>query len=289
MPSQWRRIPKDDGAVTNSADTTETQIGVGITVPSWAKSIKAIRICHTLITLTTDEEIAGYIRIYNDNNTLEPLYLPLPIAQCLTGALGTHIGYEPIVVPLEASVTPNDTLRLACAYDAATTGVHTMHGYVLFSTLPAKFQMHAQKSAVQTQSTTSVTAAATPADIETIAGKVSGILGAWGYVVAGGGITAAQSVTGYVKIKCGALGWLEQEMPLNIQPSGLGTQITPNTKPVLMIHKSLIEDFPISGATILPFPEIFNLETRQTFTFVGYMDGTNTAAPTARFGLIWKE
>jgi len=233
MTIQWRRIPKDDGAVTNSADTTETQIGAGISIPNWARSIKAVRICHTLVTLTTDEEVAGYIRIYNDNNTLEPLFLPLPIAQCLTGALGTHQGYEPIVMPLEAGVSPNDTLRLACAYDAATTGVHTMHGYVLFSSAEPRFHIHADKSAVQTQSTTSVTPAATAVTIDTIVGKTSAIIGVWGYFVAGGGITAAQSVTGYVKIKSGATGWMEQELPLNIQPSGLGTQIQPNTKPVI--------------------------------------------------------
>jgi len=285
---QWKRLPDADADLTNSADTTETQIGAGIKVPNWARSIKAVRILHRLVTLTTDEEVAGYLRLNNDEETIDPLYLPLPIAQCLTGALGTHHGYEPIVFPLELAVTPNDIVRAYSAYDAATTGVHTMVAYLLFSSNPARFHLHAQKSAVQTQSTSSVTKAAAVATIATIAGKVSGLLGIWGYLVAGGGITAAQSVTGYVKILSDAAGWLEQNIPLNIQPSGLGTQISPNTKPVVAVHRDLLAEFDLQGVTKLPWPDIFPVSVPENFNFYGVMDGGNTAAPTGRFGLIWR-
>lgn len=291
MVMKWLRLPANDAALTASADTVETQIGTGITVPDWAHSIKALRICHTLLALTTDEEVCGYIHLYNDNNTLEPLYFPLPIAQALTGALGIHNGYEPIIMPIEAPVTPNDVVRAACAYDAATTGAHTMTAYVLFSSQSPRFHLHSQTAAIQTESTTSVTAATTPTNISTIAGKTNAILGAWGYVVAAGGITAAQSCTGYVHIKSSSLGWQEQEMPLNIQPSGLSTQITPATKPVMMLHKSIYQDVLPQGVTLEPFLEEFGLPSQAVtvFSFVGYMDGTNTAAPTMRFGLVWKE
>jgi hypothetical protein len=285
---QWARIPDLDVDLTASADTTETQIGTGIRIPNWAKSIIAVRILLRYLALTTQEEVCGYLRLNNDENTIEPLYLPLPIAQTMTGAIGTHFA-DPIVMPVEIPVTPNDILRAYTALDAATTGSHTMVVYVCFSSRAARFKMHSQKSAVQTLSTASVTRT-TVQTISTIAGRTSGIIGVWGYIVAGGNITAAESCTGYVLIESNAAGWLTQRLPLNLQGSGLSTQITPFTRPVISINKDIYaEMLDISGLTVLPFPDIFPVATAENFNFYGMADGGNTAAPTGRYGLIFKE
>lgn len=287
---QWVRLPDKDVAGTASNDTTETQIGTGFQIPPWAKSIKQIRIAHTLLALTTNESVSGYLRLYNDNNTLEPFYMPLPLAQTLTGAIGTHM-YKPAVYPVEIPVSTSDYIRAACAYDKATTGVHTMTCYALFTDKPANFQMHAQKSSLQTMSTSDVTYP-TVQTISTIAGKTSNILGFWGYHYPDGGITAGQTLTGYMAIRSNAAGWIDQRIPLNLYGSGLSTQITPPSEPVFAVmpyYDTNLYEF--SGAQRLAFPQAFPVPKQSTINFDLYAvpDGTNTGAPKARFGMIWQE
>lgn len=288
MTSKWSRIPANDAAETANADATETQLGTGINIPSWAKSVKAIKYQVKPMVLTTDEEVAGYVRLYNDNGTIEPLYLPLNIMQTLTGAIGTHIT-EAICMPLEVEVTGNDTLRAAMALDAAVTGAHTYSAEVLFSSEKARFKLHSDRTTVQALQTTSDTPAATAVSINTVSGKISAVVGAWGYMVAAGGITAGQSCLGRVKIKSAAKNWMEYELGLNLQASGLSTQIGTFTKPVIAVHKSLISEYPISGMTVVPFGEPLMLAEKQQFDFVGAMEGINTAAPAGRYGLMYIE
>lgn len=283
---QWARLPDADGALTASSDTTETQIGAGLRVPNWAKSIIAVKTIHTLLALTTQEATSGYLRLNNDENTIEPYYLPLPLCVTLTGAIGTHI-IEPLVVPTEIKITPNDILRAYSAFDAATTGVHTMTAYVCFSSREARFNTHIQKSNLQTLSQSAVTRP-TVQTISTISGKTSQILGAWGYAIAD--ITAAESQSAYALIESNAQGWLTQRIPLNYLGSGLSTQITPITKPAFAVNKELFnEQHMISGGQVEAFPDAFPCKTAENFNFYGMMDGANTVAPVGRFGLIWKE
>jgi hypothetical protein len=287
---QWIRLPDKDVASTASNDTTETQIGTGFQIPPWAKSIKAIRIAHTLLALTTNESVSGYLRLNNDGNDLEPFYLPLPLAQTLTGAIGTHM-YEPIVYPTEIPVTVSDYIRAYCAYDKATTGVHTMTAYALLTDQAAKFTMHAQKSALQTLSTTEVTMP-TVQTINTIANKTSGILGMWGYHYPDGGITAAQTATGYMLVRSNAQNWIDQRIPLNLYGSGLSTQITAPSKPVFASTPFWdTNTYEFSGITKLAFPSEFPIPKNAQigFDFYGLMDGVNTSAPKARYGLMWHE
>jgi len=283
---QWARLPDADGALTASADTTETQIGTGLRVPNWAKSIIAVKTIHTLLALTSQEGTSGYLRLNNDENTIEPFYLPLPLCKTLTGAIGTHV-IEPLVVPTEIKITPNDILRAYSAFDVATTGVHTMTAYVCFSSREARFNEHIQKSSLQTMSSSAVTRP-TVQTISTISGKTSQILGMWGYALAN--ITAAESQSSYALVESNAAGWLTQRIPLNYLGSGLSTQITPITRPAFAVHKELFNEQPhISGGQVEAFPDAFPCKTAENFNFYGMMDGGNTVAPYGRFGLIWKE
>ncbi len=282
---QWKRLPAADAAGTNSNDTTEVQIGAGLGVPSWAKSIRALHAKLTLLALTSDEEVAGYIRLANDEGGLDPLNFPLPIAQTLTGAIGTHIT-RPVTVPCFHSVVKHDTIRAYAAFDAGTTGVHTLQAYLLFSSKSVPFEMKAQKSAVIAASATANTEAGA-ATLSTIAGKTSGLLGFWAYITAAGGITVAQTPGGYVKIASDMKDWVTQRVSTNMLTSGLSTAVLGNTRPMVCAIEEVLKR--CDGVGKLPFPDIFPVDTKQDFDFTNYMDGTNTAAPGGRYGLLWKE
>lgn len=284
MTFKWMRLPDADAAGKASADTTEVEIG-NLTVPNWAKSILSMHVHLTYLRLTTDEEVAGYVRVHNDENTIDPLNFPLPVVQTLTGAIGTHIVF-PITYPAIHAVTPNDILRVSAALDAATTGVHTLQAYMLLSSKSAPFNLKAQKSAVVAASTTANTVAGA-ATLSTIANRTNGVLGFWNYIVAAGGITVDETVGGYITVKSSADGWQEQRIPTPQLASGLSTQITPITAPMICSVKELLDRFDFVSKT--PFPEIFPLTKKEDFNITNLMDGTNTAAPSMRYGMFWKE
>lgn len=281
---QWRRLPDADAAGTNTNDTTEVQIGTGLTVPTWARSIKAVHMHSILLALTTDEDVSGYFRLANDQGTIDPLNFPLPVITELAGAQGGHLHF-PMTIPCEHSVTPNDILRVYAALDSTSTGVHTLQAYILFSSSGPRFEMKAQKSAVVAASTTANTEAGA-ATIQTIAKKTRELLGVW-YYVNMTGVTAAQTVGGYVVLKSNAAGWLTQQFPTNLIPSGLGTDIPVITKPMFAVPPQLREY--LDGAGYIPFETPFPVGGRESFNFTNFMDGTNTNAPLLRYGLIWRE
>lgn len=281
---KWLRLPALHAAGTNTSDTTEVQIGTGLTVPNWAQSIRALAAHLVLLAATTTETVAGYIRLTNDNNTIDPMNFPLPLVTFLSGAIGPHNVLDHITCPAIHDVTPNDIVHAYTALDAATTGVHTIQAYILFSSHKAPFNVQAQKSAVIAGSQTANTEAGS-ATLETIANKVSAILGIWNYMYAYP--TAAQTCGGYVKVASAAEGWQEQLIPTNMIPSGLSTQVTPITRPLFCATEEILKE--LSGYEKLPFPDPFPIKTREGFVFTNYMDGTNTVAPAGRYGLIWKE
>lgn len=291
---QWVRLPDNDAGGTNSSDTTEVAIG-SIRVPEWAKGLIAAHIHITALALTTatatTELINGYFRLYNDKNTIDPLNLPLPMSVCLTGAIGTHNGPLTLTLPAFSKLEKNDTLRAAMAFDGTTTGVHTSQIYLLLSSEDAPFQLHADKTTVITSNTTANAASAANYTINTVAGRTNGILGAWGTLIAMP--TAAQTVSGYAKISSKSSGWVDQQIPLPTQPSGLSTQITPFTQPVWCTVPELVHNDRwgqlASQVTYLPWPAIFPTTAAETYNVRTYMDGTNTQAPIGRVGLIWKE
>jgi hypothetical protein len=285
MVMQWKRLPDNDAAGKASSDTTEVEIG-NLTVPEWARSIIAVHIHPILLALTSDEEVSGYFRLVNDENTLDPLNFPLPIAQTLTGTTGTHFTF-PVTVPCFHDITKNDTLRVYMALDAATTGAHTYQAYVLLSSRAAPFQMKADKSDVVSASTSANTKSGTVTTINTITDRTSEILGVWNYFVSAGGITAGQTVGGYIIVESDLAGWLTQRIPTNIMPSGLSTVIQELTQPVISVPP-LLRPY-IDGLHYVPWIEPFRTTGKQGFKFENIMDGTNTNAPKGRYGLIWKE
>ncbi|MDD1679402.1 MAG: hypothetical protein LUO93_09520, partial [Methanomicrobiales archaeon] len=130
---KWVRIVADGTADTSSTDATEVQIGTGVTVPSWAKSVLAAQFALGDITMTTAEDIAGYFRLANDNNTIDPLNYPMPVIPAnLAGAAAGQMHF-PVTVPVMQKVAESDIIRMYAAFDAATTGVHLFGGYLLFS------------------------------------------------------------------------------------------------------------------------------------------------------------
>lgn len=292
---QWIRLPDADAAGTNSNDTTEVQVG-NVRVPEWAKSLVAAHLHITALAVTTAantpaEQLCGYFRLYNDQNTIDPLNWPLPEAVALTGAIATHIGPLNITVPAFSKLTKNDTLRMAAAFDDATTGVHTFQGYVLLSSKDVPYQLHADKTGVITSNTTANAQSAANYTINTIAGKTNGVLGLWGSLIAMP--TAAQTVSGYAKVSSKALGWVDQQLPLPVQGSGLSTQITPFIKPTAAVIPELSWHPQygklLSNFSEYPWPEVFPTTAAETYNVRTWMDGTNTVAPIGRVGLIWKE
>jgi hypothetical protein len=179
-----------------------------------------------------------------------------------------------------------DTLRLYAGLDAGTTGVHTIQGYVLFSSDSAAFEMHSEKSAVIAGSATANTEAGT-ATLSTIANRCSHVLGFWNYMYAYP--TVDQTCGGYIKIISSAEGWQTQEIPTNTIPSGLSTQVTPITRPVFAMPDWFRKD--LSGYSFVKWEHPFPIagKSKTDFVITNYMDGTNTVAPAGRYGIIYRE
>jgi len=201
----------------------------------------------------------------------------------LTGALGTHFG-QPITYQVEAEVKPTDTIHVYFALDAATTGVHTIQAYIKFSSHSPAFHMHSQKSAVIAASATANTEAGS-ATLSTRKDMSSEVIGFWNYVTGAGGLTAAQTVGGYITVNCTADRWQAQEIPTNILPSGLGTEVDIFTAPMWIVPKNLFA----SGVHNIEWEDPFPVSNQKVdFVITNRMDGTNTGAPGGRYGLIWK-
>lgn len=280
---KWMRLPTADAAGQASNDTTEVQIGSGITVPDWVKSVRALHYHVVALVLTTKQTIAGYIRLQDDSNVLDPLNFPLPLCTVLTGAIGTHIFEDQVTVPCPHNLPPNDTVRAYAAFDEATTGVHTLQAYIALSSHPAPIQLHAQKSAVIAASATANTKAGA-ATLSTLADKTSELLGIWNYIYAYP--TVDQTCGGYITVESAVKDWQKLEIPTNMIPSGLSTQVTPLTKPIMAVAPDLVSM--LSGFTVLPL-DPHPVKGKQDFNFANFMDGTNTVAPAGRYGIIWKE
>jgi hypothetical protein len=287
MPWQTLRLPDKDAAGTaeNATSTTETQIGTGLTVPDWAHSITHITFKTIALALTTKELINGYFRITNDKNTIDPLNFPMPQAVCLTGAIGTHISPLEITFPCYHDVDPTDIVRVYFAEDADLAGLHTHQAYLTFSSEKAPINMKCEKSAVIAGSATANTRDGA-ATINTIADRTKAILGFWNSLMTYP--TAAQTFGGYIRVKSSVLGWLEQIMPTSQLGSGLSTQITPLSMPSVMLPKDLLAECDAVYKRL--FPREFPMKnTRTGFDFENWMDGTNTVAPSGRYGLIYRE
>jgi hypothetical protein len=199
----------------------------------------------------------------------------------------------PLILPWEAEVTPDDTIRAFVALDSTTTGAHEIATYVCFADRAPRMKMHAGMTTVQDQSTSSVTRAGTAVTIDTVAGKCREIVGLWGYIQQDAGLTAAQSTTGWVEVESQAAGWITQEFPLNYIAAGLGANIDPIFQPAVYLTPDIISPpgFQPNGCDFYIFPQAFPMQGsgKERFSFYGVMDGGNTDAPGARFGLIYRE
>jgi len=281
MVFQWQRIPPNETVETATADTTETQLGTGLSIPSWANSIKAIMYSLRYAVLTTDEYVSGYLRLKDDSNLIEPFYLPLPVASSLAAAAGTHQAQQ-ISLPIELPLKPEDTLRAYVALDMATTGVHEIDCNVLLSSESPAYREHTVMTAATAGATTPVASAAVT--LTTLAGKCTENIGWLGYV--SDTLTAAQSPGGYFKISASIPGWIDQRLRTNDLPSGLGTDIDSITKPFMYgepirvaksdgLLKGIWPGFPVHG--------------RNDFSTIYYPADTNTDAGVTRLFLNFKE
>lgn len=284
MMFQWLRLPDADAESSVTNDTTEVQIGSGVDVPNWAKSILAVSLQMNWQALTTKEEMTGYFRLVNDENTIDPLNFPLPMAVCLTGAIGTHISPGHLTVPCYHSVTPNDVVRAYMALDAASTGVHQACCEVLFSDKSPPMELKSEKSAVTAFGQTPGTLVAEVA-INTIANRTRDLLGFGNSFMVYP--TAAESFGGHIIVTSTAAGWLKQRMPVTTLGSGLSTQITPFAMPVFMLPKELLAV--IDGAYKLEFPDPFPVNTKQAFNFQNTPNFAQSVAGGGRYFLYWNE
>lgn len=293
MVEQWRRFVADGTADTNSADTTETAVNTaGLTVPDWAKSIIQAVFDLGDITQTAAESISGFLRIYNDNNTIDPLYFPLPVIPANLAAAAAGQMHFPVTVPVLQNVDKNDVIRMASAFDLATTGVHVIGGHLLLSSDEVPVRIHAR-----TMASTAIgdaLAQSAKVDIETLAGKTSALLGIWGYQNVGGTMVAAESTQPYGRVESSLPGWLEQRLPLNHINACLGADSYAITKPVLYYYKEngiQLEDYFDGFHKRILGKRPFPVTGRQAFSCSAQhtRDPDDTIDAIFRLGLIWKE
>lgn len=295
MVFKWKRMVSLLTAGQAAADTTETQIGTGIAVPTWAKSILQAVMTVEYEALTTAENVSGYFRVYDDSNVIDPLNFPLPtVGAQIAAAEAGHLGF-PVSVPILQNVEPNNTIRVAAAFDVATTGVHKFDCALLFSDQPVGVRLHAQKSALQAMQDDLTES--TAVDISTLANtgqvkKTSALLGIWAYALSTGTMTAAETTHAIMKVKSPLAGFQEQEMPLNVEPSSLGADSFCITMPVvfLPLKSPLAELFDGFHKRCLGHSDI-PVDGKETFTFSAYHGLDPNAGTDCQFraGLIWRE
>jgi len=279
---QWQRLIADGTAATAGSDTTEVEIG-NVTVPEWARSIlQAVALIHTT-TPTTTEDVSGYFRIANDQNTIDPLNFPLTPAQMITeGPLRCVNAAYPVL----NNVTKNDTIRVHAAMDSAMTVDDTIDCYLLFSSQPSPIHLHSQKSALTAGS--DALTAGTKVTINTIAGKTSALLGIGGYVQASSAMTIVESLLGHVTVESEALGWLKQDLQIGSMHGGL-TNNDQELRPAFYVIDQLREWF--DGVFLRKWPTAFPISTKIGFDFIYYNDRdvADTLDPKFRAFLLWRE
>lgn len=292
---KWKRLVALGTAATAAADTTETQVATGVAVPTWAKSVVQASFTVLYEALTTAENVSGYFRVYDDSNVIDPLNYPLPtVGAQILAATAAHLS-SPVSVPIFQNVEPNNIIRVAAAFDVATTGVHKFDACLLFSDQPVPMRLHSQKCAL-TAMADDLTEG-TIVDISTLANagavrKTSEILGFWGYAVTTGTMTAGESTHAVLKVKSNLAGFQEQELPLNLEGSAAGGDSYCYTKPVVFLPyrsplRELFDGFHLrcmgnSGITC---------DGKETFTLSAYHTLDPNAANDAqmRAGIIWRE
>lgn len=288
MTFSLTRIIKDKTAAQVSADVTETEVGSGVAVPNWAHFLLYGIVTLQTLALTSGEAVSGYVKILNDENTIEPLNMPLPVhSASVAGAVGSHLA-EQVMFPILQPVTPTDIVRAKFAFDAATTGVHLVDVDLMFlSAKPTTLEkIHAQKCAFTPMGV--ALADGTAVDIETIAKKTRDLIGIWAYMVAAGTEVAGEGLGGHLTVESTLKDWQKQQLRLNMIGSGLGTSFVSQTKPVVYGIKELLDLF--DGVSKRPLPSI-NIGQRQAFTFTPYNDRDvgDAIVPTFRAALIWNE
>lgn len=288
---KWMRIVANATADTNSNDTTETQIGSGIACPSWAKSVIAGIFELGDVTQTTAESVSGYVRVYTDNNDVDPLYYPMPVISAnLAGAAAGQMHF-PVSFPIMQNIGSNDTIRMAAAFDIATTGVHRLGGYFLFSSKPSPIRLHCQKMAYTEIG--DALAESTSVDIQTISEKTSRLLGILGYGVIGGTGVAAYCGSSYMRVKSALAGWQEQQLALNHENACLGADSYTITMPVVYLYKdswALMDWFDGVHKRCLGM-DSYPVKGKETFSFTAQHthDPEDTQDRGYRAFLLWQE
>jgi len=254
-----------------------------VTVPEWARSIlQAIAIVHTT-TPTTTEDVAGYFRIANDENTIDPCNWPLTPAQMITEG---PLRCENAAYPVLNNITKNDTIRVYAAMDSAMTVDDTIDAYLLFSSQQLGIHLHSEKSALTAGS--DALTAGTEVTVNTIAGKTRELLGIGGYVQASSAMTIKESLLGHVVVTSDALGWLTQDLQIGHIHGGL-TNNDQALTPAFYVVDSLRQWF--DKIILRKWPEAFPVNTKMGFKFTYYNDRdiADTLDPKFRAFLVWRE
>jgi len=282
MVFQWQRMKDDGTAAATSTDTTELEIG-SLTVPEWCRSIlQMVTILHSTVPTTT-EDISGYIRLANDQNTIDPLNFPLSPAQMITEG---PVRCENAAYPVLNNVTKNDTIRAFAAMDSAMTVDDTIDVYLLLSSNASPIHLHSQKSALTAGSDSLV--AGTKVTINTIAGKTQALLGIGGYVQASSAMTIDESLLGHVTVTSEALGWLTQRLQIGHMHGGL-TNNDQALTPAFYVVDQLREWF--DRVILRKWPASFPISTKIAFDFIYWndRDPAVTLDPKFRAFLLWRE
>jgi len=189
-----------------------------------------------------------------------------------------------ISVPCFSRIKPKDTLRVYVAWDAATTGVHTLAAYLLLSDQDVPYQMHSEKSAATGAGQTAGTLT-TGVDISTVEGKCRQVLGFGASFLVYP--TAAETFGGHINVESDEDRWVTQTMPFGMAGSGLSTQITPFTLPNFMLPLDLKPWF--DQVIYSAFPNPFPLEGTGKFTFKNTPIADQTVAGTGRYFLYYTD
>jgi len=282
MVFQWQRVIADATAGTTGTDTTEVEIG-SLTVPEWTRSIlQAVALIHTT-TPTTTEDVSGYFRVANDQNTIDPLNWPLTPAQTITAGPLRCVN---AAYPVLSNVTKNDTIRVYAAMDSAMTTDDALDAYLLLSDQGSPMHLHSQKCAL-TAGQDDLTAG-TKVTINTIAGKTRDLLGIGAYVQASAAMTIKESLLGHLTVESEALGWLKQDLQVGHLHGGL-TNNDQTLWPCFYVVDELREWF--DGVLLRKWPSSFPVNAKMGFDFIYYNDRdiADTLDPKFRAFLLWRE
>lgn len=154
-------IGSDVVGPTAIADT-ETQVGADLVLPSWARSILAIRPMVQNATPTTVEQVMHKIKLMSDDFAVQPYEVLCAPTAATTGASGGVQAPEPPWYPVNCPINGGDRVKVfGNELDALTVDANMMC-QVVVSDKKAGAQLHARVGTLTTLGAAGVYTAGTP-------------------------------------------------------------------------------------------------------------------------------